>query len=196
MKDTISLSLEKDFSSLEPTILENLDDLPTKLTSRQLEELRSFKQRLSQFSARSQEVQRVIQEILEEDENMTNMYLTEKSTFPKHRRNLVEHEEIEAVEVKVQVRKEEIRILTWKLPLATGREDESGLEDGKIRNKPSKNDPTTEEREHASSVGGLPENAQTLGAEARGNAGLTTASTTGTMYNWQRQPAIYGKTMS
>ena len=93
----VCLSLEKDFSSLEPTILENLDDLPTKLTSRQLEELRSFKQRLSQFSARSQEVQRVIQEILEEDENMINMYLTEKSTFPKHRRNLVEHEEIEII---------------------------------------------------------------------------------------------------
>ena len=74
-----------------------MDDLPTKLTSRQLEELRSFKQRLSQFSARSQEVQRVIQEILEEDENMINMYLTEKSTFPKHRRNLVEHEEIEII---------------------------------------------------------------------------------------------------
>jgi hypothetical protein len=91
----VCLSLEKDFSSLEPTILENLDDLPTKLTSRQLEELRSFKQRLSQFSARSQEVQRVIQEILEEDENMINMYLTEKSLLPRHRRNLVEHEEIE-----------------------------------------------------------------------------------------------------
>ena len=39
----VCLSLERDFSSLEPTILENLDDLPTKLTSRQLEELRSFK---------------------------------------------------------------------------------------------------------------------------------------------------------
>jgi magnesium transporter len=91
----VCMSLEKDFSSLEPTILENLDDLPTRLTSRQLEELRSFKQRLSQFSARSQEVQRVLQEILEEDENMSNMYLTEKNKYPRHKRSPVEHDEIE-----------------------------------------------------------------------------------------------------
>lgn len=91
----VCMSLEKDFSSLEPTILENLDDLPTRLTSRQLEELRSFKQRLSQFSARSQDVQRVLQEVLEEDENMINMYLTEKNTYPKHIRTPVEHDEVE-----------------------------------------------------------------------------------------------------
>jgi len=91
----VCMSLEKDFSSLEPTILENLDDLPTRLTSRQLEELRSFKQRLSQFSARSQDVQRVLQEVLEEDENMINMYLTEKNTFPKQVRTPVEHDEVE-----------------------------------------------------------------------------------------------------
>mmetsp|Transcript_33118 Transcript_33118/g.68347 ORF Transcript_33118/g.68347 Transcript_33118/m.68347 type:complete len:388 (-) Transcript_33118:74-1237(-) len=91
----VCMSLEKDFSSLEPTILENLDDLPTRLTSRQLEELRSFKQRLSQFSARSQDVQRVLQEVLEEDENMISMYLTEKNTQPKHIRTPVEHDEVE-----------------------------------------------------------------------------------------------------
>mmetsp|Transcript_1556 Transcript_1556/g.3917 ORF Transcript_1556/g.3917 Transcript_1556/m.3917 type:complete len:391 (+) Transcript_1556:258-1430(+) len=91
----VCMSLEKDFASLEPTILENLDDLPTRLTSRQLEELRSFKQRLSQFSARSQDVQRVLQEVLEEDENMINMYLTEKKFHPKQFRNPVEHDEIE-----------------------------------------------------------------------------------------------------
>jgi magnesium transporter len=91
----VVMSLEKDFASLEPTILENLDDLPTRLTSRQLEELRSFKQRLSQFSARSQDVQRVLQEVLEEDENMINMYLTEKKFFPKLTRNPIEHDEIE-----------------------------------------------------------------------------------------------------
>jgi len=91
----VCMSLEKDFSSLEPTILENLDDLPTRLTSRQLEELRSFKQRLSQFSARSTEVQGVLQEILEGDENMSNMYLTEKKKYPRHKRSPVEHDEIE-----------------------------------------------------------------------------------------------------
>ena len=91
----VCMNLEKDFASLEPTILENLDDLPTRLTSRQLEELRSFKQRLSQFSARSQDVQRVLQDVLEEDENMVNMYLTEKNVYPKHIRSPVEHEEIE-----------------------------------------------------------------------------------------------------
>jgi Mg2+ and Co2+ transporter CorA len=91
----VCMNLEKDFASLEPTILENLDDLPTRLTSRQLEELRSFKQRLSQFSARSQDVQRVLQEVLEEDENMINMYLTEKKHHPKQFRNPVEHDEIE-----------------------------------------------------------------------------------------------------
>ena len=45
---TLPLYCRASLTSLEPTILENLDDLPTKLTSRQLEELRSFKQRLSQ----------------------------------------------------------------------------------------------------------------------------------------------------
>ncbi|AEA38733.1 CorA Metal Ion Transporter (MIT) Family (nucleomorph) [Cryptomonas paramecium] len=91
----VCVSLEKNFSSLEPTILENLDDLPTKLTSRQLEELRSFKQRLNQFSSRSQDVQKVLQDILEEDENMLNMYLSEKIVCSASIRNLTEHEEIE-----------------------------------------------------------------------------------------------------
>ncbi|AAK39715.1 Mrs2p (nucleomorph) [Guillardia theta] len=72
----ICMNLEKDFSYLEPTILENLDDLPTKLTSRMLEELRSFKQRLSQFSIRSQEVQRILQETLENENNLPNHYLS------------------------------------------------------------------------------------------------------------------------
>lgn len=91
----VCTSLEKDFSSLEPTILENLDDLPTRLTSRHLEELRSFKQRLSQFSARAQDVQRVLQDVLEVDENMVNMYLTEKHSYPRHFRSPMEHDEIE-----------------------------------------------------------------------------------------------------
>lgn len=91
----VCMSLEEDFTSIEPTILENLDDLPTRLTSRQLEDLRSFKQRLSQFSARSQDVQRVLQDILEEDEDMINMYLTEKKCYPEHIRNPIEHDEIE-----------------------------------------------------------------------------------------------------
>ncbi|AFP65298.1 CorA Metal Ion Transporter (MIT) Family (nucleomorph) [Chroomonas mesostigmatica CCMP1168] len=91
----VCMSLEKNFASLEPTILENLDDLPTRLTSRQLEELRTFKQRLSQFSAKAQDVQRVLQEVLEEDETMINMYLTEKKFFPKRVRNPIEHDEIE-----------------------------------------------------------------------------------------------------
>jgi len=70
--------LERDWEALEPRISTGLHTLPTRLTTTALEALRVNKQALNHFHARSQKLQHVLQEVLDEDEDMANMYLTEK----------------------------------------------------------------------------------------------------------------------
>lgn len=87
--------LEGEFTSLKPAIHKILGDLPEKLSTKTLEALRLHKQRLNQFHSRATIVQDIIEKVLDEDEDMANMYLTEKHTHPKRARNVMEHDEVE-----------------------------------------------------------------------------------------------------
>lgn len=87
--------LEKDFHQLKPQIERDLKELPDELTTKKLEDLRREKQRLNQFHSRATIVQDILEKVLEEDEDMANMYLTEKHTSPNRARNPVDHDEVE-----------------------------------------------------------------------------------------------------
>lgn len=89
------MSLEADFGSIEPALLKTLANLPTQITPRELEKLRHHEQRLNHFIARSKKVQNVLQSVLDEDEDMAAMYLTEKRKTPDLVRNPIDHDEAE-----------------------------------------------------------------------------------------------------
>lgn len=85
------------FGEIESQIQQTLGELPTKITTEQLENLRHLEQKLNYFYARSRRVQHVLQAVLDEDEDMADMYLTEKSRNPERTRNPVNHDEIETL---------------------------------------------------------------------------------------------------
>lgn len=53
------------------------------------------KQKLNQFHSRATIVQDILEKVLDEDEDMANMYLTEKHTSPKRARTVTDHDEVE-----------------------------------------------------------------------------------------------------
>lgn len=87
--------LESDFWKLKPTIERHLRDLPNDLTTKRLEELRLDKQRLSNLRSRATAVHDILEKVLDEDEDMANMYLTEKHTHPERARSVGDHDEVE-----------------------------------------------------------------------------------------------------
>jgi len=93
----VCLSLERDYFKIEPPILECLSTLPRRLDTERLEQLRSLELRLNHFSARSRKVQQELNELLENDEDMANMYLTEIAQNPMQNRNPLDHEEVEMI---------------------------------------------------------------------------------------------------
>jgi magnesium transporter len=89
------LGLEQEFNGMKPVIDRHLRDLPNDLTTRMLEELRVNKQRLHQFLARAHSVRDILDKLLDEDEDMANMYLSEKHASPSQSRNVENHDEVE-----------------------------------------------------------------------------------------------------
>jgi Mg2+ and Co2+ transporter CorA len=89
------LGLEREFNLLKPEIDIHLHELPNELTTKMLEELRINKQKLHQFLARAHSVRDILEKILDEDEDMANMYLTEKHALPAQSRNVESHDEVE-----------------------------------------------------------------------------------------------------
>lgn len=94
--------LENDFMSLKPEVHERLTELPNELTTKKLdattkklENLRSLKQRLSRLRSRAAVVQEILEKVLDEDEDMANMYLTEKHASRDGARNTGDHDEVE-----------------------------------------------------------------------------------------------------
>lgn len=87
--------LEADFFRLKPTIAQHLKDLPHDLTTQRLEELRLDKQRLSLLRSRTAAVHDILEKVLDEDEDMANMYLTEKHASPELIRSAGDHDEVE-----------------------------------------------------------------------------------------------------
>lgn len=91
----ICLVLESDFLAIEPVLRNTLGILPNQISNEQLERLRLYEQQLNHFFARVRKVQSAIQTVLDEDEDMAEMYLTEKRKTPGVTRNALDHDEAE-----------------------------------------------------------------------------------------------------
>jgi len=98
------MQLEREFAILEPAFKESLsaDWSGNRLTTTKLEQLRLNKQRLSYFQKEAASVQHALQDVLDEDEDMANMYLTEKSRqlavgAAPHGRDPLDHDEVEVL---------------------------------------------------------------------------------------------------
>lgn len=87
--------LESEFTVIEPHLRETLGDLPKHITNEQLERLRHLEQKLNHYYSRSRKVQAALQSVLDEDEDMADMYLTEKRRNPGVTRNPMDHDEAE-----------------------------------------------------------------------------------------------------
>lgn len=93
----LAMGLEREFGSLKPEIEMYLHQLPNELTTKMLEELRLKKQQLNHFHSRASNVKTILENLLDEDEEMANMYLTEKHTVSNGGRSTVDHSEIETL---------------------------------------------------------------------------------------------------
>jgi magnesium transporter len=89
------IRLEKEFAGIEPPLIQTLRLLPSNINAEYLELLRRDEQRLNHFYSRSRKVQNVLQAVLDDDEDMACMYLTEKYKTPEVVRNPVDHDEAE-----------------------------------------------------------------------------------------------------
>lgn len=89
------LVLESEFLAIEPGLRNTLVNLPNQISNAQLERLRVLEQRLNHFYAGVRKVQGAIQTVLDEDEDMAEMYLTEKRKSPGVSRNPLDHDEAE-----------------------------------------------------------------------------------------------------
>lgn len=88
-------SLTKDFSAINPRIQTTLSILPKRITADVLEKLRADEMRLNAVYARASKVRHTLQEVLDEDEDMAGMYLTEKRKYPE--KSSEQHDEIETL---------------------------------------------------------------------------------------------------
>ncbi|KAI0558448.1 mrs2 [Gracilaria domingensis] len=93
----LAMGLETEFGRLKPQIEEYLHQMPNELTTKMLEELRLKKQQLNQFHARANSVRSVLENLLDEDEEMASMYLTEKHISENYARSAVDHSEVETL---------------------------------------------------------------------------------------------------
>lgn len=89
------LILESEFLAIEPKLRNTLVNLPNQISNARLESLRVLEQRLNHFYAGVRKVQSAIQTVLDEDEDMAEMYLTEKRKSPGVSRNPLDHDEAE-----------------------------------------------------------------------------------------------------
>lgn len=89
------LVLESEFLAIEPKLRNTLVNLPNQISNARLESLRVLEQRLNHFYAGVRKVQSAIQTVLDEDEDMAEMYLTEKRKSPGVARNPLDHDEAE-----------------------------------------------------------------------------------------------------
>lgn len=87
--------LERDFVGIEPQLRQTLGTLPTRITNEGLEMLRLLEQRLNHYYSRVRKAQYALQSVLDDDEDMAEMYLSEKYKTPSLRRNPLDHDEAE-----------------------------------------------------------------------------------------------------
>lgn len=89
--------IELNLTNLEPFIEHELDELGAKLDRGLLERLRADERRLSMLLARARNFERVLEATLNEDEDMSHMYLTEMRCHPEKFRLPTEHEDVEVL---------------------------------------------------------------------------------------------------
>eukprot|EP00177_Eucheuma_denticulatum_P006144 GFKZ01011208.1.p1 GENE.GFKZ01011208.1~~GFKZ01011208.1.p1 ORF type:complete len:534 (-),score=55.41 GFKZ01011208.1:492-2093(-) len=87
--------LEREFLGIEPELRKTLLTLPERINFEKLEQLRQLEQRLNHYYSRARKVQNALQSVLDEDEDMADMYLSEKRRNPGAGRNPVDHDEAE-----------------------------------------------------------------------------------------------------
>eukprot|EP00172_Hildenbrandia_rubra_P001006 Plantae.Rhodophyta-Hildenbrandia_rubra.ctg15990.p1 GENE.Plantae.Rhodophyta-Hildenbrandia_rubra.ctg15990~~Plantae.Rhodophyta-Hildenbrandia_rubra.ctg15990.p1 ORF type:complete len:594 (+),score=118.25 Plantae.Rhodophyta-Hildenbrandia_rubra.ctg15990:253-2034(+) len=83
------------YSEIEHTIDVELDSSPITPSSEFLENIRGRERNLDYFTTRSKMVTHALKEVLENDEDMAEMYLTEKCKHPNQIRNSLDHDEVE-----------------------------------------------------------------------------------------------------
>lgn len=89
------LTLESDLSVIEPMLRGVLSQLPLQINNESLESLHKLEQRLKEYEARARKVQQAIQAVLDDDEDMADMYLSEKQKRPGVARHILSHNDVE-----------------------------------------------------------------------------------------------------
>lgn len=74
----VAMRLDREFSQFKPYVEVYLHQLPNKLSTKMLEELRKLKQHLKQMMLRANSVKTILEGLLDDDDEMANMYLSEK----------------------------------------------------------------------------------------------------------------------
>jgi hypothetical protein len=106
--------IELNLTNLEPFIEHELEELGRKLQRSSLEKLRADERRLSMLLSRARNFEHVLEATLNEDEDMSHMYLTEMRCHPEKYRLPTEHEDVEILlenalqTVQSQVRRMEL----------------------------------------------------------------------------------------
>lgn len=101
----VTTTLEVEFAAVSQEVQKSIGEPGSALTTRYLEEMRLDKQKLSHYISRANAVQDVLSDLLDDDDDMANMYLTEKHRNPGTPRNPLDHDEAEMLlESYLQVR--------------------------------------------------------------------------------------------
>ena len=87
--------LEVGFARLEPLIAAELNDISTHPSQLKIEQLRIDESRLALLLSRAQHLLRLLEHVLDEDEDMSHLYLTEMRCHPERPRHPLEHDEAE-----------------------------------------------------------------------------------------------------
>jgi Mg2+ and Co2+ transporter CorA len=88
-------ALERDLGAFEPYLVQLLEELSRESTMQKIEALRMLKLRLNALLAKAQNIQGAVKAVLDEDEDMARLYLTELRKQPDKPRAIEDHEAAE-----------------------------------------------------------------------------------------------------
>lgn len=94
----VAMRLEKEFDEFKPYMESYMHQLPNELNTKMLEDLRRMKQQLKQLMSRSNGVKNILENLLDDDDEMVNMYLSEQHENENNMvllRDTQDHSEIE-----------------------------------------------------------------------------------------------------
>jgi regulator of replication initiation timing len=88
-------ALERELGAFEPYLMQLLEDLSRESTMQKIESLRMLKLRLNGFLAKAQDIRQTLKSVLDEDEDMARLYLTELRKQHGKPRTTEDHEAAE-----------------------------------------------------------------------------------------------------